>query len=67
MDPPIYVLHYFSCVSGTGPTLRAGPWQGQRLFSLSKPALGPTESPNQWVDGLKRQRREADHSPSSDA
>jgi hypothetical protein len=33
------------------------------LFAIaSGPALGPTQSPIQWV-GVKRQKREADHSP----
>jgi hypothetical protein len=39
------------------------------LFSIEfRPALGPTRSPIQWVPGdcfpgVKRPRREADHSP----
>jgi hypothetical protein len=32
------------------------------LFTTSRPALGPTQSPIQWVSGMKRQGREADHS-----
>jgi hypothetical protein len=37
------------------------------LFSIApRPALGPTQSLVQWVPGVKRQGREADHSlPSS--
>jgi hypothetical protein len=41
------------------------------LFSTaSRPVPGPTQPPNQWVPGaftpaVKRQRREADHSPPS--
>jgi hypothetical protein len=45
--------------------------QGQeisRCFIASRPALGPTQPPIQWVPedvslGVKRQGREADHSP----
>jgi hypothetical protein len=43
------------------------------LFSIaSRPPLGPTEPPIQWVSGavssgVKRQGREAEHSPSSSA
>jgi len=31
------------------------------------PALGPTQPPVQWLPGLKRLGREADHSPQSSA
>jgi hypothetical protein len=38
------------------------------LFSIaSRPTLEPTLSPIQWVPGLNRQEREADHSPPSNA
>jgi hypothetical protein len=42
------------------------------LFTASRTALGPTQPPIQWVPGapslgVKRQRREADHSPPSSA
>jgi hypothetical protein len=42
------------------------------LFSTSKPALGSTQPPIQWVPGtlppgVKRLRREADHSPPASA
>jgi hypothetical protein len=38
------------------------------FFSASRPALGPTQRPVQWVPGavspgVERQEREADHSP----
>jgi hypothetical protein len=41
-------------------------------FSASRPALGPTQSSIQWTPeslsmGVKRPRREADHSPPSSA
>jgi len=47
--------------------------QGQLyLATASIPALGATQLPNEWVlglfsPGLKRPKREADHSPSSSA
>jgi hypothetical protein len=35
---------------------------GSRIFSMSsRPALGPTEPPIQWLTGVKRPGREADH------
>jgi hypothetical protein len=49
--------------------------QGLRIFlftTASRPALGPTQPPIQWVPGalslgVKRSGREADHSPPSSA
>jgi hypothetical protein len=49
--------------------------QGLGIFlftTASRPALRPTQSPIQWVPGalslgVKRPRREADHSPPSNA
>jgi hypothetical protein len=50
--------------------------QGQRicpLSSVSRPALGPTQPPVQWVPGVlslgvkARPGRDADHSPPSSA
>jgi hypothetical protein len=39
-----------------------------RIFStLSRPALGSTQPPIQWVPGVKRPGREADHSPPTGA
>jgi hypothetical protein len=52
------------------------PRQGQEIFplaSVSRPALGPTQSPVQWVPGVlspgvkARPGRNADHSPPSSA
>jgi hypothetical protein len=48
-------------------------WQGMGIFlftTVSRPALGPTQPPIQWVPGVlslgvKRLGREADHSPPS--
>jgi hypothetical protein len=57
--------------------LRAGRLKGWGLspgrvkyfhFSmLSRPALGHTQPPIQWVPGVKRPGREADHSPPATA
>jgi hypothetical protein len=50
--------------------------QGQRIFpltSVSRPALGPTQPPVQWVPGVlapevkARPGSDADHSPPSSA
>jgi hypothetical protein len=36
------------------------------LFTtLSRPAMGPTQPPIQWITGVKRPECEVDHSPSS--
>ena len=46
-------------------------WGGRDFSHLSRPALGPTQSPVQWVPGLSRGKerpeRDADPSPSSSA
>jgi hypothetical protein len=53
---------------------RSSPgWVKNSLFSTSfRPAMGPTQPPSQWVPGalsprVKRQGREADHSPPASA
>jgi hypothetical protein len=52
------------------------PGRGERIFplaSVSRPALGPTQHPVQWVPGVlspgvkARPERHADHSPQSSA
>jgi hypothetical protein len=41
---------------------------GSRIFSTSsRPTLGSTQPPIQWVSGVKRPGREADHSPPASA
>jgi hypothetical protein len=35
------------------------------FFTASRPTLGPTQPPIQWLPGVKRLGREADHSPPS--
>jgi hypothetical protein len=48
-----------------------GEGGGRDFLRLSRPALGPTQSPVQWVPGLSggkvRPGRAADHSPPSSA
>jgi hypothetical protein len=39
---------------------------GSRIFT-SRPALGPTQRPFEWVPGVTQPEREADHSPSTSA
>jgi hypothetical protein len=51
-----------------GRSSRPGRANNSLFFVLSRPALGPTQPPTQWVPGsispgVKRQRREANHSP----
>jgi hypothetical protein len=43
-------------------------WVMNFLFSTSsRPALGLTQPPIQWVPGVKRQGHEADHAPPTSA
>jgi hypothetical protein len=37
------------------------------VIAVSRPALGPTQPPVQGVPGVKRPKREVDHSPPSGA
>jgi hypothetical protein len=66
------------CLTTGWTTGRSGfdPRQGQSIFplsSVSRPALGPIQSPLQWVPGVvspgvkARSGRDADHSPPSNA
>jgi hypothetical protein len=65
------------CLTTGWTTGRSGfdPRRGQRIFPLtsaSRPALGPTQPPVQWVPGvlspgIKAPGRDADHSPPSSA
>jgi hypothetical protein len=48
-----------SCLGyGLGDQFR----QGHAILLSSTPALGSTQSPNEWVTGIKRRGREADRS-----
>jgi len=42
-------------------------WDIFLLVIAPRPALEPTQSPIQWIAGVKRPEREADHSPPSSA
>jgi hypothetical protein len=50
-------------------TLRFDSWQHQELVfaTASRPALGPTQPPVQWLSGALSPDREANHSPPSNA
>jgi hypothetical protein len=73
----LYILGYLSGIAlGYGLDDRGfEPRQGVSIFfftTASRPALGPTQSPIQWVRGVpslgvKRPECEADHSPPSSA
>jgi hypothetical protein len=66
------------CLTTGWTTGRSGfePRRGQRIFplsSVSRPALGPTQPPVQWIPGVlsrgvkARPERDADHSHPSSA
>jgi hypothetical protein len=42
-------------------------WKISFFSTASRPALGPTQPPIQWVPEVKRQGREADQTPPSSA
>jgi hypothetical protein len=52
---------------GVGESGFESGWVKNFLFTSSRPALGSTQPPIQWVPGVKRQEREADHSPPASA
>jgi hypothetical protein len=71
---PSYIKLEICCLTTDGSTGQSGfdPRRGQRIFhltSVSRPALGPTQPPVQWVPGVlspggkSRLGRDADHSP----
>jgi hypothetical protein len=68
------IAQWYSAVFGLGDS-GFESWQGLAIFlftTASRPALGPTQPPIQWVSGIlslgvKRPGREADHSPPSSA
>jgi hypothetical protein len=72
-----YLFLHYSYVIATGWTIGVlgfDSWWGLRIFltTASRTDLGPTQPPIQWVRrslslGVKRPRREADHSPPSSA
>jgi hypothetical protein len=67
--------HIASIATGYGLDDKRGRSPGRAknfLFSTSRPTLGPTQPPIQWVPGalspgVKRQGCEADHSPAASA
>jgi hypothetical protein len=55
------------CSVGIATGYGAGRGKIFHFSTASRPALGPTQPPMQWVPGVERQGREADHSPTSGA
>jgi hypothetical protein len=54
-DPGSSVSLYCLVTGSTTGPFRLDPRQGQRIFplsSVSRPALGPTQPPVQWVPGV---------------
>jgi hypothetical protein len=52
---------------GSGREFESGRVKNFYFFISSRPALGSTQPPIKWVPGVKRQGREADHSPPTSA
>jgi hypothetical protein len=69
LDANLLFIYLMCCRLATGRGFAVRVPVGSRIFSmLSRPALGPTQPPIQWLrgtipSGVKRQGREADHSP----
>jgi hypothetical protein len=61
--------HILTCIYLGWTTERSSPGRVKNFhFSMSsRPALGSTQPPVQWVPGVKRPGREADHSPPTSA
>jgi hypothetical protein len=50
-----------------GRSSSRGRVQNFLFYKSYRPALGSTQPPIQWVPGVKRPRREVDHSPPTSA
>jgi hypothetical protein len=74
-----YFIHIVACGPGSSVSIATGyrldglgieSWWGRNFPHLSRPALGPTQPPIQWVPGLggrKQPGRDADPLPPSSA
>jgi hypothetical protein len=64
-EEPGYRSRYSDWLRTGRPRDRSSSPDGGKNFHFSMsstPALGPTQPPIQWVPGVKRPKREADHS-----
>jgi len=65
------ILQYNRTIGWSGFESRPRLWT-LHFYTLSRPVLGPTQPPMQWIpgslsSGVKRPRHEADHPPPSSA